>query len=278
MRPAAARLSPDRHPQQQGEAFGPAAPSPTLDARDALAGILATGADFREAAALLMEAVGPLAAAATLASRLEEDPFATLQGLAAIAADPRLAEADLTALRSRLKAWPIHPLSIAMALDAPDSADLKRLAIRLGTASDLVQWLRPDRKLIPWSNGQAWPSDLRIIPLQVQIPPYTRLDAPSGTLFAQDLDIRTEPAFFLPQGLTVLGDLDLHRARGWDEVLPEGTRVEGRVFVAQRDLEGTTVEAWRRFKAFEAAEAALGGNPALIRREAGRRLPDWERP
>jgi hypothetical protein len=257
--------------------------------KDALLAILATGVTMREAASLLQEAIGPLAAADALATRLTEDPIGTMRGLAALARSGAFGRTGFDPLLERLETWGLHPLSVAIALDDRNTVAVKTLAAQLGVARAMLLWVRPGEELNR-SNDYPWPMTLRILPCHVYFPAKSDFQLPPGTV-VQNLTVHSEAPFTLPPGLTVRENLNLAYAKGWDEATPEGLTVGHRFYTdvfpahkmyldpSRQDVRaGLSVEGWRRYKAFEAQEVAKGRSLLAVRTEGQDRFWDWLAP
>jgi hypothetical protein len=264
-----------------------------------------------EAALFLAEAFGFLEAAATVADRLGRDPEGTLTGLAALAArtlalrnDPETQAAWAEALRSR----GIHPLAVALAFQEPPELPptllvwpspvaevVRSLAERLGTDERFLPWIGADLNLTPHSTGPGWPPGLGLVPGSVTFSGYRVLDLPDNFRLGGNLLVKTKIGFSLPRNLTVQGNLDLSEADGWDERIPDGLQVKGRMFtglfpplyagqdqvaafIRKTTHGGTTPDAWRQYKGFEADAVAQGGDFATIRRIAKINPGLWVQP
>jgi hypothetical protein len=275
-----------------------------------LAVTLATGADPWEAAALLVAALPWEAATDLLLATDLLDPFGQVRALSTVAETvcqgPAHARNDFLA---RLRTAGIHPLSVALgAFDRRNRgawfrsahtaiALAQELATDPGTARtlfDAASLFRHADSKPPYfqtsifSPGHpGWPSDLKVIPVQLRqffqanAHDGFNLSFPEGLAIDGDWHLLAVQFQALPERLRVAGNLVLSDCPNWDERFPDSATAK-RIAVTDLfpmrqekspgqpvvTLGGLAPEGWRRFKALEAEALKTGSSRKEARRLA----------
>jgi hypothetical protein len=222
---------------------------------------------------------------------MAQDPVGALEGLAALATSVSPRTKTWPLLVERLRTLGIHPLSVAWAIpkDGPGHTwhgPAQRLAERLGFTMGTFRWDTIGDRTIVIQKG--WPAGLKVMPTDLSLHAIPEAGLPPDLTVGGNLRIAVDVPFVLPLDLTVLGNLDLEQAPGWDGKLPDDCRIKGRVHtnvfqgywrVTGNDRRvggGVTLQAYRAYERHLAERLARGDSLLTVQREARWRKDEWE--
>jgi hypothetical protein len=220
------------------------------DARAAaLLAFVATGATLREGCASLLGTgmgLGDVAGAAL--ALLDADPMGVVRAIAAVCHGRR--EGEVADVRRALDGAGVHRESVILApladrtldpatavrraealrkrLASPTDHAYARFDLQNGVKDGAVTLSHSSLHLLEQHGGmpRLFPTSLNVVKFDGRLPDGFRI---GGNLTLEEPEYQRFDPIRLPDTLWVEGDLDLEGCRRWDEVIPPGVRVDGKL-------------------------------------------------